>query len=173
MDSELSTSSDEADAAAVAGAGTLAELEASLDHDTLKEPDAPSYFVTDLEGVPVSVRSSSDWEAVITSDATVLGVALGPRAAREGVEVPGDTYSGSRSSSKLMTMRADEATNIDCPRAHIRSFLGAIVDSTCKASILVRVVANKTSETIRNKTLKIVCHCCRKSNRRRPGDGLS
>ena len=78
----------------MAGAGTLAELEASLDHDTLKEPDAPSYFVTDLEGVPVSVRSSSDWEAVITPDATVLGVALGARAAREGVEVPGGTYSG-------------------------------------------------------------------------------
>ena len=60
----------------MAGARTLAEPEASSDHDTLKEPDAPSYFVTDLEGVPVSVRSSSDWEAVTTPDSTFLGVAL-------------------------------------------------------------------------------------------------
>ena len=57
MDSELSTSSDEADAAAVAGVGTSAEPEASSDHETPKEPDAPSSFVADPEGVPVSVRS--------------------------------------------------------------------------------------------------------------------
>ena len=68
MDSELSASSDEADATAVAGAGTLAE--ASSDQDTPKEPDAPSSFVADPEGVPVSVRSSSDWEAVTKPDAT-------------------------------------------------------------------------------------------------------
>ena len=61
MDSELSASSDETDATALAGAGTLAELEASSDQDTPKEPDTPSSFVADLEGVPVSVRSSSDW----------------------------------------------------------------------------------------------------------------
>ena len=54
-------------------------------------------FVADPEGVPVSVHSSSEWEAVTTPDATVLGVALGARAAREGVEVHGGTYSGSRS----------------------------------------------------------------------------
>ena len=58
MDSELSASSDEADAAAVAGAGTSADPEASSDHDTPKEPDAHSSFVADPEGVPVSVRSS-------------------------------------------------------------------------------------------------------------------
>ena len=58
------------------GAGTSAETEASSDHDTHKEPDAPSSFVADQEGVPVSVRSSSDWEAVTTPDATVLDVAL-------------------------------------------------------------------------------------------------
>ena len=58
MDFELSASSDEADAAAVARAGTLAEPEASSDQHTLKEPNAPSSFVADLEGVPVSVRSS-------------------------------------------------------------------------------------------------------------------
>ena len=47
VESELSASSDEADAAAVAGAGTSAEPEASSDHDTPKEPDAPSSFVDD------------------------------------------------------------------------------------------------------------------------------
>ena len=74
---ELSASLDEADAAAVAGAGTSADPEASSDQDAPKEPDAPSSFVADPEGVPISVRSSSDWEAVTTPDATVLGVALG------------------------------------------------------------------------------------------------
>ena len=64
VESELSASSDEADSAAVAGAGTSAEPEASSDQDTPKEPDAPSSFLADPEGVPVSVRSSSDWEAV-------------------------------------------------------------------------------------------------------------
>ena len=108
---ELSATSDEADAAARAGAGTSAEPEASLDQDTPKEPDAPSSFVADPEGVPVNVRSSSDWKAVTTPDATVLGVALGARAAWEGAEVPGGTYSGSRSSSDPMIKRADGATD--------------------------------------------------------------
>ena len=89
MVSELSTSSNEDDAAAVAGAGTSAELEASSDQETPKEPDAPSSFVADPEDVPVSVRSSSDWEVVTTPDATFLGVALGTCAARKGVEVLG------------------------------------------------------------------------------------
>ena len=117
VESELSASSDEADAAAVAGAGTSAEPEASSDHDTPKEPDAPSSFVADPEGVPVSVGSSLDWEAVTTPDATVLGVALGARVAREVVEVPGGMYSGSRSSSEPRTMRANGATDLDRPRA--------------------------------------------------------
>ena len=116
VESELSASSDEADAAAVAGAGTSAEPEASSDKDTPKEPDAPSPFVADPEGVPVSVRSSSDWEAVTMPDATVLGVALGARAAWEGAEVHEGTYSGSRSSSEPMIMRADGATDFDRPR---------------------------------------------------------
>ena len=60
MESELSASSDEVDAAALEGAGTSAEQEASSDHDTPKEPDAPFSFVADLEVVPVSVCSSSD-----------------------------------------------------------------------------------------------------------------
>ena len=117
VESELSASSDEAAAAAVAGAGTSAEPEAFSDQDTPKEPDAPSSFVDDPEGVPVSVHSSSDWEAVTTPDATVLGVSLGARAAQEGTEVPGDTYSGSRSSSEPMIKRADGATDFDRPRA--------------------------------------------------------
>ena len=117
MDSELPASSNEADAAAVAGAGTSAEPEASSDNDTPNDQDAPSSFVADPEGVPVCVRSSSDWEVVTTPDATFLGVALGARAARAGVEVPGGTYSVSRSSSEPMTMRADGATDFDRPRA--------------------------------------------------------
>ena len=117
MDSELSASSDKAEAAAVAGEGTSAEPEASSDHNTPKEPNAPSSFVADIEGVPVSVRSSSHWEAVTTTDATFLGVALGERAARGGVEVPGGTYSGFCSSSESMIMRADGATDFDRPRA--------------------------------------------------------
>ena len=56
----MSASSDEANAAAVAGVGTSVEPESSSDHETPKEPDAPSSFVADLEGVPVSVSSSSD-----------------------------------------------------------------------------------------------------------------
>ena len=117
MDSELSASSNEVDAAAVAGAETSKEPEASSDQDTSKEPDNISSFVADPEGVPVSVRSSSNWEAVTTLDATFFGVAQGARAAREGVEVPGRTYSGSRSSSKPMTRWADVATDFDHPRA--------------------------------------------------------
>ena len=70
MDSELSASSDEADAAAVAGAGTSAEPEASSDKDTPKDQDAPSSLMADPDGVPVSVRSSSDLEVVTTQAAT-------------------------------------------------------------------------------------------------------
>ena len=53
MDSELSASSDEADSAAVAGAGTSADPEASSNHETPKELQAPSSLVADPEGVPV------------------------------------------------------------------------------------------------------------------------
>ena len=112
----MSASSDEADAAAMTGAGTSAEPDAFSDHDTPKEPDAPSSFVADPEGVPVSVRSSSDWEAVTTPDVAFLGVALGARAAREGVEVSKETYAGSCSSLEPIIMHADGATDFDCPR---------------------------------------------------------
>ena len=73
----------------MAGAETSADPEASSDHETPKYPDSSSSLVADPEGVPVSVRSSSDWEAVTTLDATFLGVALVARAARDGVAVPG------------------------------------------------------------------------------------
>ena len=75
----------------MADAGTSAEPEASSDHDTPKEPDDPSSFVDDPEGVQVSVRSSSDWEEVTTPNATFLGVDLGALVAWEGVEVSGVT----------------------------------------------------------------------------------
>ena len=101
----------------MAGAETSADREAYSDHETPKEIDTLSSLVADPEGVPVSVRSSLDWEVVTTPDATFLGVALGARAAREGVEVPGGTYLGSRSSLAPMTMRANGATNIDRLRA--------------------------------------------------------
>ena len=53
MDPKLSASSDEVDTAAVAGAGTSADPEASSNHETPKDPDAPSSLVADPEGVPV------------------------------------------------------------------------------------------------------------------------
>ena len=67
--------------------------------------------------MPVSVRSSSDWEVVTTQDTTFLGIALVARATRDGVAVPGGTYSRSRSSSEPITRRADAATDFDRPRA--------------------------------------------------------
>ena len=117
MESELSASSEKADAAVLAGAVTSAEPEASSDHETPKEPDALFSLVAEPEGMSVSVRSSSDWEVVITLDATFVGVALVAHGAREGVEVPGGTYSGSRSLSEPMTMWADWATDFNLPRA--------------------------------------------------------
>ena len=58
--SELSALLDKADCAAVVGAGTSVDLEASSDHETPKEPDTHSSCVADPEGVLVSVRSSLD-----------------------------------------------------------------------------------------------------------------
>ena len=78
----------------MAGAGTSADPEAFSDHETLKELDAPSSSVVAAEGVPVSVRSSSDYKAVTTPNATSLVLVLAARATRDGVEVPVDTYSG-------------------------------------------------------------------------------
>ena len=77
MDSELSASSDEADTAVVAGAGTSAEPEASSDQDTPKEPDAPFSFVDDPEGVSISVRSSSNWEYSVYVGRHLVGCGSG------------------------------------------------------------------------------------------------
>ena len=55
MDSELSTTLNEADCAAVIGAGTSADPEDSSDQETPMELDAPCSCVADLEGVLVSV----------------------------------------------------------------------------------------------------------------------
>ena len=60
VESELSVSSDEEDYIDAARAGTLADPKASYNHETPKDPDAPSSRVADPEGVPVSVRSSSN-----------------------------------------------------------------------------------------------------------------
>ena len=95
VESELSASSDEADCADVGGAGTSADPEASSDNETPKEPDSPSSGVADLEGVFVSVRSSSNWEGVTTADTTFLDVALVARTAHDVVAVHGGMYSGS------------------------------------------------------------------------------
>ena len=82
----------------MASEGNFVVPEASFDHETPNEPDSPCSCVADLEGVPVSVRYSIYWEAVTTSDATFLGVALVARATLDGVELPGVTYYGSCSS---------------------------------------------------------------------------
>ena len=81
MDFELSASLDEADSTAVAGAGNSADPKGSSDHETPKELDAPCSLVADSENMLVSVRFSSDWEAVTTPDATFLGVDLAACAA--------------------------------------------------------------------------------------------
>ena len=90
---------------------------ANYDLNAASEPDAPSELEADPDGVPVNVRSSSDWKAVTMPDVTFLGVALATRASRDGVAVPGATYSGSCSSSEVMTRRADRATDFERPRA--------------------------------------------------------
>ena len=105
MESKLSASSDKADCATLAGGGTSADPEASSDQETPKEQDAPSSCEADLEGVPVIMHSTLDWEAVTTPDATFLGVALGARVAPDGVVVLRGTYSVSCSLSELMTRR--------------------------------------------------------------------
>ena len=116
-ESGLSASSDEADCATMACAGTSTDLEDSSDHETPKEPDAPSSCEAVPPGVPISLRSSSDWEAMTTPDATFMGVALAACAARDRVAVPGGTYSGSCSSLEPITSPADGATDFERPRA--------------------------------------------------------
>ena len=111
VESGLSASSDKTDCAAVEGAETSTYPQSSYDHETPKEPDAPSSGVADPEGMTVSVRSLPVLEEVTTSYATFLGVALVARATHAGVAVPMGTYSGSCSSSEPITSRADGATD--------------------------------------------------------------
>ena len=94
MEAELSASLDKAKYVDAAGAGTSANLEAFSNQETPTDPDAPSSCVADPEGVPVSVCSLSDWEAVTTPDTTFFGVALVALAARDGVAVPGSRTRG-------------------------------------------------------------------------------
>ena len=99
----------------MAGAGTSAYPEASSDHKTPKEPDALFSLVADPEGVRVSVRSSSDWEAVTMPDATFLGIDLVAYATYDGVAVLGVKYSRSCLSSKPINSWADGVTNFERP----------------------------------------------------------
>ena len=70
-------------------------METTYEPDTSSEPEASLECVADPEGVLVIMCSSSDWEAVTTPGATLVGVALVKRATRVGVRVPCGTYSGS------------------------------------------------------------------------------
>ena len=97
--------------------GLLVDPEESSDHKNPKGRDTPSSCVADLESVPVSVRSTSDREAVTMPDANFSGVALVARAACDGVEVLGGTYSGSCSSSEPITSQEDGATDFERQRA--------------------------------------------------------
>ena len=76
----------------MAGAEISADPHASIDHESHKEPDAPSSSGANPKGVPVILRSSLDWETVSTPDATFLGVALVAHASPTGVLVLGGTY---------------------------------------------------------------------------------
>ena len=116
MEVELSASLYEAEYVAVAGVGTSANPEAFSDQETPTKPDSPSSGVADPEGVPVTVSSSSEWEAVTKPNAMFWIVALAAREARDGVAVPGGTYSGSCSLLEPMTKRADRVTYFERPR---------------------------------------------------------
>ena len=121
VESTLSSSLDEAYWDVVAGVEAFSDPETSCEPDTSSEPEASSEYVVEPEGVPVSMRSSSDWEVVPTPGATFVGVALVVRAARAGVIVSGGTYSGSRSLSEPMTSQADGATDFERSHAYTRS----------------------------------------------------
>lgn len=69
----------------------------------------------DPDGVPVSVRSISDWEIVTMLESTFSWVPLVACAAGVGVWVPGGTYLRSRSLSEETIIRGDSATDLDLP----------------------------------------------------------
>ena len=101
----------------MAGAETYANPESSSDHKTHTKLDTPFSCVADPEGVPVSIRSSLDWEEVNTLDATFLGVDVVARATRAGVAIPGGTYSGLCSSSEPIPSHAAGATDFERPHS--------------------------------------------------------
>ena len=78
----------------------MAGEEASLDPETSSEPDTSSepeaYLecVADPKGVPVSMHSFLDSEALIISGATFVGVSLVVPTACAGVTVPGALIRG-------------------------------------------------------------------------------
>ena len=85
------------------------EHEASLEPNALKEPEE------DPNGVPISMRFSSDWEAVTTPGATFLGV---PRVILEGVVgvwVTRGTYYGSHLSLDEPINCQNSATDLHRP----------------------------------------------------------
>lgn len=61
----------------------LSHLEVSL------EQDAPSESAANTDGVPVSVRSLLNWEAVTMLDDTIVDLPRVVLVARVGVQVPG------------------------------------------------------------------------------------
>ena len=79
----------------------LSELDASMEQDTRSD------FAADIKGVSVSMRFSSDWEAVTAQGATLVGMARGV-----GVWVPCGTYSVSSSSTDPMMNQFDGATDL-------------------------------------------------------------
>lgn len=85
------------------------EMETTSELDFFLEPEA------DLDVVPVSVRSSSKWEAVCKVDVTFLGVPRVCLTTDVGVGVPRGMYLGSLSSSSYPMSQRGGATNLDLP----------------------------------------------------------
>ena len=77
VESGLSASLGETECAAVVGEETTTYPEASSDHETPKEPDAPSSCVPDPKGVSVSVLSSLNMEEVTMLEANFFGRSSG------------------------------------------------------------------------------------------------
>ena len=95
---------------------TSSELDTSSKSEEFSKPDALSDYVEDPEGVPVSMRSFSNWEAVTMPDTTLVGVPVVERVAGVMVRVPGGTYSRSFSSSYPMISRFNGTTDLERPR---------------------------------------------------------
>ena len=110
--------------------------EDSLDLQPSDEPDTSSKFKPSLEcaaeqeGVPISMRFSSDWEAVTTPGTTFMGVALMVHLAHARAIVTRGTHSRSRSSSKRINHRADRKMECERLREYTKSCFGSISVST-------------------------------------------